>query len=538
MDNQNSCQNCISLNEQCLQLKHEIMLLNQKLDNLLNHVFQEKVDSFTQMDPPITNSKVSASTQTKQSQVMSSYSQTEGTDHHSDSLSEIVLESSKNSESTNGVEQMSNSNFSNDCGNVVPYLLVPDQPFAKFDMSKLDRDTIFDIKLANRSLCYYGILPYSYGSLKHSPKQLPTSGNYICQILSHLQEIFPDFKYNSVLITKYNDGKDCLAFHSDNEPEIEQQSTIATISLGQQRLIKFRQSGVSNLNNHTLFLRHGDMFLMSRDSQDTFEHSVPSNSSIHPRISITCRLLQPLPTTQPTFPINQLPNANLHSSGQTAQQKSSHQQIEEASNNKNISVFISSSMFRELNEDKLSSTHQQAKVFFFPGATAEGILTKIRKEPRFQQINPSKVKKVFLLCGTNNIDNILKVTRDNHNSMIGNLKFSEHLVNQVKLEVDQLVDFVHLWANEASINIINILPRVSLSRNIVINELNNHISQLASFQPYVNFISTELGRSLFCSRNGFRKNIYFNSRGTDNVHLNRKGVIRLAKHLKYCAHCN
>ena len=103
MDNKNSYQNCILLNEQCPQLKHDITLLNQKLDNLLNHVFNEKVDSFTQMDPPITNSNLtetlmqsgidfnaSASTQTIQSQVMSSYFQTEGTDHHSDSFKSLV----------------------------------------------------------------------------------------------------------------------------------------------------------------------------------------------------------------------------------------------------------------------------------------------------------------------------------------------------------------------------------------------------------------------------------------------------------------
>ena len=57
-------------------------------------------------------------------------------------MSEIVLEANENAESTNTVEQMFKSNFSNDCGNFEPYLLVPDQPFAKFDMSKLDRDIL------------------------------------------------------------------------------------------------------------------------------------------------------------------------------------------------------------------------------------------------------------------------------------------------------------------------------------------------------------------------------------------------------------
>ena len=41
---------------------------------------------------------------------------------------------------------------------------------------------------------------------------------------------------------------------------------------------------------------------------------------------------------------------------------------------------------------------------------------------------------------------------------------------------------------------------------------------------------------LFANKAGFRKSVFFSSRGSDNVHLNEKGIIRFAKYLKYIGH--
>ena len=86
------------------------------------------------------------------------------------------------------------------------------------------------------------------------------------------------------------------------------------------------------------------------------------------------------------------------------------------------------------------------------------------------------------------------------------------------------------------INVINILPRVSRIRNSVINDLNMFINDWCHRNFYMTNINTEASRSLFSNNEGYRKNGYFNHRGTDNVHLNRLGIIRLGKHLKYIAH--
>ena len=87
------------------------------------------------------------------------------------------------------------------------------------------------------------------------------------------------------------------------------------------------------------------------------------------------------------------------------------------------------------------------------------------------------------------------------------------------------------------INLINILPRFSCVRNSVINYLNMFINDLCYRNPYyMNYVNTEASRNLFSNKEGYRKDEYFNQRGTDNVHLNILGIVRLGKHLKYLAH--
>ena len=55
-------------------------------------------------------------------------------------------------------------------------------------------------------------------------------------------------------------------------------------------------------------------------------------------------------------------------------------------------------------------------------------------------------------------------------------------------------------------------------------------------KQYVKFVGTETHRNLFSFSDGTRKNNFFHPWGSDNVHLNKLGIIRMAKYLKYHAH--
>ena len=193
-------------------------------------------------------------------------------------------------------------------------------------------------------------------------------------------------------------------------------------------------------------------------------------------------------------------------------------------------------MFKGLDKDKLTSPSQNAIVFSYGGASVEGILKRLQTDNKFAGIDKTNVTKIVLLCGTNNVDQILGVKSDNYTNFIQNYKPSSHYLKKTKSDIKKLVDYLHEYAPAASIKLTNILPRESAVRNLVINELNFYLKELCKSSNFLKFISTEVNRNLFTFNNGNRKNIFFSTWGLDNVHLNEVNVIRLAKHIKYHAH--
>ena len=70
-------------------------------------------------------------------------------------------------------------------------------------------------------------------------------------------------------------------------------SDIVTISFGQSRIAKFRSIPASgDCPEQELTLHHGDVVMMSRNSQDFFQHAILPDDSCKPCISITLRMLR------------------------------------------------------------------------------------------------------------------------------------------------------------------------------------------------------------------------------------------------------
>ena len=67
-------------------------------------------------------------------------------------------------------------------------------------------------------------------------------------------------------------------------------------------------------------------------------------------------------------------------------------------------MYISSSMFADLDDTKLTSVNHRAAVFYYRGVTAGRILNNLQKYDKFNEIDSSNIKQVFLLCGTNDAD--------------------------------------------------------------------------------------------------------------------------------------
>lgn len=470
---------------------------------------------------------------------------------------------------------------------VFPYSKLEGSPFQLFNIDMLDRSTKYshNFNSSKRQAAYYGEHPYSYGNSSHPCR--PYSENpYLEKILSYIEIVIPGIKFNSAMVHKYETGKAFMPFHSDDEEEILDGSTIVTISFGASRFIEFKNKASGSIVCQKL--DHGDVFVMDKQSQSHFMHSIPpdTNSDLTTRISITLRhisapkdiaidtysLVSSVTATSPTttvtsFLLNLQHEDNEHDNGdksfsvpvpesgladppgyflssdesdQEYQPKllddihpsrrvtlNTYESVIQVPKQLEHALFISSSMFRNIDTDRLSSKDITASKLFYPGADAVRMLENIKSDPKFTSIQKDSISKVFILTGSNNIDNIY-------------LKKNNASVNKSVADIKRLLEFLKSSLPSATINIINILPRKSVDRCHIISHLNSNIEVFCKTQARINYIDT-YSNYMFSNSDGSRRNNFFmpgGYYGNDNVHLNAIGVVRLGKHLKFLAHQN
>ena len=102
-------------------------------------------------------------------------------------------------------------------------------------------------------------------------------------------EDYSDCHFNSLLANLYRDENDSVGWHADNEPELGENPTIVSLSLGDSRNfeLKHRQHKERKLG---LTLQHGDLLIMKGPMQHFWLHQVPkSKVPCKPRINLTFR---------------------------------------------------------------------------------------------------------------------------------------------------------------------------------------------------------------------------------------------------------
>jgi alkylated DNA repair dioxygenase AlkB len=118
-------------------------------------------------------------------------------------------------------------------------------------------------------------------SIKNSAEKVINS-----ELNQHLSSVF---NFNSVLCNYYRNGQDSMGFHSDNEKELGQNPTIASVNFGESRRFIFRRRDDKTIK-HELVLTHGSLLVMSGAVQHHWVHAVPKEPKrTKPRINLTFR---------------------------------------------------------------------------------------------------------------------------------------------------------------------------------------------------------------------------------------------------------
>ena len=132
---------------------------------------------------------------------------------------------------------------------------------------------------------------YKYtGAADKSSDPIP---NEIQSVIDKITELCSDRKVdiNQCLINRYQNGDSILPNHSDDESDIDPESFIYTLSLGQERNLIFTDKFSGAEFTHSC--KERELYMMTRSSQAYFSHRIDRDNSSSVRYSLTFRHVNP-----------------------------------------------------------------------------------------------------------------------------------------------------------------------------------------------------------------------------------------------------
>jgi len=137
-----------------------------------------------------------------------------------------------------------------------------------------------------RLMCWYGNenAEYRYSGVNHQPHPWT---DVLLTIKQKIEDFYP-CRFNSVMANLYRNGADSMGCHADDEKELGVNPVIASLSLGEQRLLKFRHQKSKRVLD--VILNHGDLLLMAGEIQHHWQHELPKTKKLKTeRINLTFR---------------------------------------------------------------------------------------------------------------------------------------------------------------------------------------------------------------------------------------------------------
>lgn len=128
---------------------------------------------------------------------------------------------------------------------------------------------------------------YTYSNTTFKTKDWPQ------QLLLLRNRLNDDFKggFNSVLLNLYRNENDSMGLHSDDESELGKNPKVASLSLGEKRVFKFKHK--TKNTTVKIELNSGSLLFMSGKTQHLWKHELPKSKKIlKPRINLTFRSIK------------------------------------------------------------------------------------------------------------------------------------------------------------------------------------------------------------------------------------------------------
>ena len=142
--------------------------------------------------------------------------------------------------------------------------------------------------ITKRKVAWYGDCDYLY-TYSNATKQALTWTKELLDLRQIVQQI-TKARFNSCLLNLYHSGNEGLGWHSDDEPSIEKNTPIASLSFGAARKFSFKHKQTKQMIS--IVLEHGSLLVMKDTTQANWLHSLPkSNKITQARINLTFRMM-------------------------------------------------------------------------------------------------------------------------------------------------------------------------------------------------------------------------------------------------------
>ena len=150
---------------------------------------------------------------------------------------------------------------------------------------------------------------YSYSGLANAIEPWSPAAAELREAL----QVLTGWRFNSLLLNRYRDGRDAMGWHADDEPELEPTAPIASLSLGAPRDFRLRPQpsprnraavasgacqlpvGFGDCTPFNIPLQNGDLLLMEPPTQLWWQHALPRRLRLQQqRLNLTFRVVRVL----------------------------------------------------------------------------------------------------------------------------------------------------------------------------------------------------------------------------------------------------
>lgn len=143
-----------------------------------------------------------------------------------------------------------------------------------------------------RRMAWYGDkdFSYTYSGIRRTARPWHPALLTVRQTIERRLADLSPTAFNCCLLNLYSDGLEGMSWHSDDEKELGNPTTIASLSLGAARKFAFKHKQTKE--KREIMLHHGQLIVMRGETQQHWQHALMKSTKItEPRINLTFRTL-------------------------------------------------------------------------------------------------------------------------------------------------------------------------------------------------------------------------------------------------------